>query len=427
MSSSVPALIGDFAEHGMLSPADVKRIIAESLGAADVSGKKVLVVIPDATRSAPVGLMFRAIYERVGEATAALDVLIALDAHSPMNNESNLHRLELTAIERAGKYGRMRIFNHRHTDSDMFRKIGVIPQDVICGLSNGHIKSCLDVAVSKLLYNYDLLIILSPVFPHKSAGFTGGNKVLCPGVSDLQMNDTCRILGSVLANRSVIGEKMTSVRKLIDQAASFIAIPKLAFCMVVADYELAGLFVGDPEEAWTKAAELSAKLHILYKPNAFNTVLSCAQPSFTDLWSCAAGIVRVAPVVADGGELILYGPQINSFSMIHSEAIKRIGYHCADYFRNQWDKFQSEPWTVLAHLAGVCAGGCYKDDVEGPRINVTLATQIPEDVCKSINLGYRDPASIHLDDFRNREDDGVLMLPYIGEKSYCVGAVGEGG
>jgi hypothetical protein len=49
---------------------------------------------------------------------------------------------------------------------------------------------------------------------------------------------------------------------------------------------------------------------------------------------------------------------------------------------------------------------------------VTLATQIPEDVCRAINLGYRDPASIDPAAYQDREDEGVLYVPEAGEMLY---------
>jgi hypothetical protein len=47
-----------------------------------------------------------------------------------------------------------------------------------------------------------------------------------------------------------------------------------------------------------------------------------------------------------------------------------------------------------------------------------LATGIPESLCKKINLGYRDPKTIRVEDFANREDEGVLLVPKAGEMLY---------
>jgi hypothetical protein len=49
---------------------------------------------------------------------------------------------------------------------------------------------------------------------------------------------------------------------------------------------------------------------------------------------------------------------------------------------------------------------------------VTLATQIPREQCEAINLGYRDPNTIRMEDFANREDEGILLVPKAGEMLY---------
>ena len=53
-----------------------------------------------------------------------------------------------------------------------------------------------------------------------------------------------------------------------------------------------------------------------------------------------------------------------------------------------------------------------------PRARVVLATGIPEKVCREINLGYRDPRTIRLEDFAGREEEGILLVPKAGEHLY---------
>jgi hypothetical protein len=98
--------------------------------------------------------------------------------------------------------------------------------------------------------------------------------------------------------------------------------------------------------------------------------------------------------------------------------IRQIGYHCRDYFLNQWDRFKEIPWGVIAHSTHVRGIGTYEDGVERCRIRVTLATGIPEALCREINLGYRDPASIRIEDYAGREDEGILHVPKAGEMLY---------
>jgi hypothetical protein len=126
-------------------------------------------------------------------------------------------------------------------------------------------------------------------------------------------------------------------------------------------------------------------------------------------------LYKLEPVLADGGELIIYAPHLGEVCVSHGSHIEKIGYHCRDYFLKQWDRFKQVPWGVLAHSAHVRGIGTYEDGVERCRATVTLATRIPEETCRRINLSYRDPETIRIDEYSNREDEGVLVVPKAGE------------
>jgi nickel-dependent lactate racemase len=222
-------------------------------------------------------------------------------------------------------------------------------------------------------------------------------------------------LGAVITNPMIIGNKHTPVRAIIDRAAAMVSVPKLCFCMVVDKGRLAGLFVGQPEPAWEQAADLSRELHITYKGEPFHTVLSCAPAMYRELWVGGKCAYKLEPVVADGGELIIYAPHIRELSQTHGAFIRKIGYHCRDYFLKQWNDFKHYPWGVLAHSTHVRGIGTYEDGVERGRVKVTLATGIPSDVCAAINLAYCDPAAINPADYIGRERAGVLAVPNSGE------------
>jgi len=159
-------------------------------------------------------------------------------------------------------------------------------------------------------------------------------------------------------------------------------------------------------------------LHITYKEHPFNTVLSCAPPMYDELWVGGKCMDKLEPVVADRGELIIYAPHIHEISRTHGALIRRIGYHCRDYFLKKWDKYKEMPWGVLAHSTHVRGIGVYENGMERCRVRVTLATGIPREICTEINLGYRDPAAINPQGFANREDEGVLLVPKAGEMLY---------
>ena len=125
-------------------------------------------------------------------------------------------------------------------------------------------------------------------------------------------------------------------------------------------------------------------------------------------------------MVADGGQVVIYAPHITEVSYTHGKLIDEIGYHCREYFTSQWERFRDYPGGILAHSTHVRGLGSYDaaTGVERPRVSVTLATGIPEERCRRINLGYCDPASIRIDEWRDREDEGVLLIPRAGEILY---------
>src|SRR5580693_10688851 len=401
-----------------VSAADVLGLIEQVCPAKDYRGKRVLLIVPDGTRTAPIGLLFKTLHGQIGVAAKAFDVLIALGTHPPMSEQAICERLQITRDERSGKYAGVNVFNHAWDNPAALKDVGTIPAAEISELSNGLFSMPVEVDVNRRLFDYDQVIIVGPVFPHEVVGFSGGNKYLFPGVSGPEVLNFFHWLGAVVTNPMIIGNKYTPVRKVVDRAGSMVTVPKLAFCMVVDHGQMAGLFVGSPENAWDEASDLSRKLHITYKEHPFHTVLSCAPLMYDELWVGGKCMYKLEPVVADGGELIIYAPHIHEISLTHGALIRRIGYHCRDYFLKQWEKYKDVAWGVLAHSTHVRGIGTYEDGIERCRVQVTLATGIPKEICAEINLGYRDPVTIDPKEFADREEEGVLLVPKAGEMLY---------
>jgi nickel-dependent lactate racemase len=210
------------------------------------------------------------------------------------------------------------------------------------------------------------------------------------------------------------------VRRVIDRAASFIDQPKLCFSMVVKGEALAGLYIGSPEEAWEAASNLSSQLHINWVEQPFKRVLSVMPKMYADIWTASKGMYKLEPAIAEGGEVIIYAPHIDEISHTHGKVLDEIGYHVRDYFVKQWDKFKHYSWGVIAHSTHLRGIGEYDAEtgVETPRIKVTLATKIPKERCERVNLAYLDPDTINLDEWKGREDEGILSVPKAGEMLY---------
>jgi lactate racemase len=159
----------------------------------------------------------------------------------------------------------------------------------------------------------------------------------------------------------------------------------------------------------------------------FQRVLSIMPDIYDDLWTAAKGMYKLEPVIADGGEVIIYAPLLTEVSYTHGELIDKIGYHCRDYFLKQWDHFKDFPGGVLAHSTHLKGLGQYdpQTGIETPRIHVTLATGISEERCRRINLGYLDSVKIKVEEWKNREAEGILVVDRAGEMLYRLRDLGK--
>jgi len=413
-------LIGQGSAADPLTPEDVRRLLAQVFAPLPLSGQRLLVIIPDGTRTAPIPLLFRLLYEQLGQRVKQLDYLIALGTHPALSPAAIERLVGVPAAERAEQYPNVSIFNHRWDVSEALQTIGVIPRDEMAELTGGLLARDVPVTLNRLILDYDHLLICGPVFPHEVAGFSGGAKYLFPGIAGAEIIHFTHWLGALMTSMKTIGIKDTPVRRVIHRAAALVPRPILGLSLVVspATGALHGLYAGSHTEAWSAAADLSAQLNIIITPHAFHSVLSMPAEIYDDLWTAAKAMYKTEPVVADGGEVIIFAPHLSEISYTHGALIRQVGYHVRDYFVKQWDRFAHIPWAILAHSTHVRGAGTYEDGVERPRIQVTLATAIPEDVCRQINLGYRDPATIDPEAWAHREDEGLLLVRHAGEYLY---------
>jgi len=411
-------VIGKGSTDQYLAENEIIDICTKAFAGKRVDGKKLLFILPDLSRTAPIDVMFRILYELLAERVARLDFLIALGTHPPMSDEMINKRVGIRQADRAEKYPKARFFNHHWDDPNQLVHVGTISEDEVKEISQGRLQQCVDVTINKMVLDYDLLVILGPTFPHEVVGFSGGNKYLFPGIAGQEIIDMFHWLGALITSPRIIGAKYTPVRNVVDRAAALLPVERYCLSLVVKSEGLSGLFAGPPEEAWAAAANLSDKLHVIYKDKPYKSVLARAPEMYDDLWTGGKCMYKMEPVVADGGELIIYAPHITEISVTHGAKIKEIGYHVRDYFVGQMEKFQHVPGGVMAHSTHVRGVGQFENGVEKPRIKVTLATKISREVCEAINLGYRDPDSINPEEWMNREDEGYLYVPKAGEMLY---------
>ena len=403
------------ATDGFLSNDELRQFVFDTAKDMTVDNKRILFIIPDHTRSMPMPLLFKTFHEALAERVEKMDYLIALGTHPPMTDEMIETLVGITPEDRSGTYANVDIFNHAWDDPDALATIGTLDEDTVDKISEGRLRESVDVTINKRILDYDQVFIVGPVFPHEVVGFSGGNKYFFPGIAGPDILNLFHWLGALMTNYAINGTKYTPVRDVINHSAAMITTEAHCFCLTVVSKDTKAIFYGTPDEAWDAAADMSAATHIVYKPKPFKRVLAMAPPMYDEIWVAGKCMYKLEPVVADGGELIIYGKHIDEVSITHNKYIKKVGYHVRDYFTKQEERFKDIPRSIQAHSTHVKGMGTYEDGVEKPRVTVTLATSIPKEVCDQINLGYLDPDTIDPKDFENREDEGILLVRNAGE------------
>ena len=414
------SVVGQGTLSGHLPDDVVARVVEDGLGRLPLDGRRVLVIIPDGTRTMPMPFMFDAVERTLGPRVQALDFLVALGTHAPMGDAALSKHFGRPVVD--GRAGSRRIFNHQWDDPSTFLTLGSIPANEVAALTEGRLREPIPVALNRLVVAYDHVIICGPVFPHEVVGFSGGTKYLFPGIAAPDIIHFTHWLGALLTSYKVIGTADTPVRTIINRAAGLLATPLSLLALVVTHDGVAGAYCGDVQEAWRQAASLSASRHIVWVDRPFKRVLAVMPAMYEDLWTAAKGMYKTEPVVADDGEVVIYAPHVGEVSFVHGRIIDEIGYHCRDYFTAQWERFKQYPGGILAHSTHVKGLGAFdaSSGRETPRIRVTLATGISRERCDRINLGYAAPATIDPQELSQAGDEHTLVVPRAGEMLFRV-------
>lgn len=400
-----------FIPGRLISEQELGAKLQEFLGQTELTKGRLLVIVPDDTRTLPMPTIYEALVETVLPKVQELSFMIALGTHPPLA-EAQLSRWFGPGFP----HPRVGVYQHAWHDPQKLVRVGTIPQDRMAEISRGLLALEVAVDINRLVLEFDQILIVGPVFPHEVVGFSGGHKYFFPGVSGPTMVNVSHWLGALITNPKVNGHKWTPVRELIEDAAKFIPTPRLGLSLVLRGQAVVGLFLGDVVAAWEAAADLSRQVNIVWAPKAYDFVLSMAPSMYRELWLAGKCMYKLEPVVADGGTLVIHGPHICEISPTHGEWLLQVGYHVRDFFLAQWEKYKHVPWAVLAHATHVKGIGTYRDGVERPRIHVILATGIPEKICQRINLGHWDPKTIKPQAFQDRENAGILVVPDAGEQ-----------
>lgn len=389
-----------------VTAADAAAVVADGLAELPPDAARVLVLVPDDTRKLPVSQTFRAVWKALQGRAASVDVMIAQGTHASMPAAAKREW-----VFGADAYPGVAIHDHEWARADALVDIGSVPLaeqmarfgeygDLAPGLG---FDRDMPVRINRRLLDYDRVILITRVQPHEGAGFAGGAKQIFPGVSGPEMINLLHTIGSLRGARAIQGVLDNPVRDLIDDMTRQVPVPLTTIALVVEDASGATRGVYVQPEGWREgtraAAALSAEVNIRYTARRVSRAVA-ATPRLPDgswmypeLWTGAKGVFRGDDAVADGGELVLYAPGVREISATHGRAIRQVGLHGWPYLLAHPEAWQPHGVSPLALTLGVLIKGDAPlvDGRETPRIDVRLATAIPPEECRALDVGYENP------------------------------------
>ncbi len=409
---------------GVLTPADLRAAVRNALAGVP-AGARVLAVIPDKTRDDNTAELFPMISEELaGRRATSFDALVAQGTHPPMTGAEKRAKIGAGSASMPLLGG---VFDHHWDRASELLTLGTLTAAEIASLTGGLMAQDVPVQLNARLApgRYDLILVVGAVVPHEVAGFAGGAKYFFPGVAGPELTHLTHWLGALATIERVIGRVETPTRSVIEAAAARIATPVIGFTSVStrtdAGLRTHALFTGGLRETVRQAADVSARLHVRHTGRRYRRVIALLDEHYDEMWVGGKASYKLGAIVEDGGELVIYAPQLKGISTTHGRLIEKYGYAPLEQVREMVDGSDElrANLCVAAHLAHVSyAGRLGADGRVEPRYRITLASSIPEQTCRQVRLGYAPYQSIDLEAARREPD--TLVVEHAGRDLYLV-------
>jgi nickel-dependent lactate racemase len=274
--------------------------------------RKVMILPPDFTRfHSRAGELTRMAWQHYGERVT--DILPAIGTHFPMR-EGEIARM-FGDIPR----GLFRVHDWRAG----VVSIGEVPGSFMREVSEGKLDYPWPVQVDRLLQNggHDLILSIGQVVPHEVIGFASYNKNVFVGTGGAEGINKSHFLGAVYGMERIMGRADTPVRRVLNYGSEHFArhLPIVYVQTVLApgpDGTLAtrGLYIGQDSECFTAAAALSLQVNFQMLENPLAKVVVYLDPGeYKSTWLGNKSVYRTRMAIADGGDLVVLAPGLESF------------------------------------------------------------------------------------------------------------------
>lgn len=274
--------------------------------------ERVMAIPPDFTRANSLaGPITRAAYRHYGDRMS--DIMPALGTHDAMTAEQWRRMFGEVPIEL------MRVHNWRR---DVVT-LGEVPADFVAEATEGVYREAWPVQANRMLVEggHDLILSIGQVLPHEVAGMANHSKNIFVGTGGAEAINPSHFIGAAYGMERMMGIADTPLRRIFNYAfENFCSDLPLVFIQTVIGSDAAGenvcrgLFAGDGTECFDRAAELSAEVNITRLGRRARKIVAYLDPDeFHSTWLGNKAVYRTRMAIADGGELVVIGPAVETF------------------------------------------------------------------------------------------------------------------
>jgi lactate racemase len=319
-------LIGVYSPNEVQPVADVTgeivRAIANPIGSKPLrdlvkGSSRVVILADDNTRLTPVDRILPVVLDQMNAAgieDGQVTVVIALGTHRFMTGAEIVRKFGDEVVNRVA------IVNHDYKNPEALRDLGTTP--------NGT-----RISVNREVCDADFTLGIGSIVPHHIPGFSGGAKIVQPGVSGEETTADTHLL-SVRAPRSYLGVECNPVREEVNRIARQIGMHTIFNVVLNRHGELVGAVFGDTVEAFTVGVELAKRVYAVEIPEEADIVIAGSHPCDIEFWQAHKTLYPADRAVKAGGTIVVTTPCDEGVAVTHP-GILELTHHSAEELRRR--------------------------------------------------------------------------------------------
>jgi nickel-dependent lactate racemase len=323
-------------EHDILTAGFSRPIGGQRLRDEAHSKRNVLILVDDGTRNTPIARILPFVLEELraaGIREDRIELMQSPGTHRAMTDSELKTKL-------GESFGKFKVHQHEWLRESSLQDFGKTRDGT-------------RVTANKLLSDFDFIMGLGSIVPHRIKGFSGGAKIAFPGVSGRELMERNQWQASMHLAETVMGVVENPMRLRIEEAARMVRLTYIVNVVVGVDGQIAGCFCGDVVAAHRHGCRTSRQIYGVHLPSRADVVLIDSYPADRDFWQSAKAFYTGSMAVRAGGTLILVSPNPEGIATNHPVLLK-IGYRPSTEIVECVQSGKADDIVGMAILHDVC-------------------------------------------------------------------------